>query len=353
MIVAGQHFSPHLLQRLEREGGGLSRRQLARLLCQWLNWKGPSGRWQEMSARKALAALQRSGHLHLPPPLALPHRVVPARTAVTTPQPPLHSSLDQLGLVTLEMVPPGRSAMGRAWRQLFEQEHYLGAGPLCGAQLRYLIASPHGYLGGLAFSAAARRLAPRDQWLGWSDVVRAEHLHRVVNQSRFLIRAHLQVPNLASHSLAQALQRLPADWQARYSYGPLLVETFVERARFAGVSYAAANWQAIGLTQGRGRQDTTHQGQRGQKIIWVKPLQPDFRAVLSAAPSRPRLARPAPVALPPLPPPLPVDWAENEFGAATLGDGRLRTRLLTLARDFYARPTASLTECCGGSWAKA
>jgi hypothetical protein len=157
---------------------------------------------------------------------------------------------------------------------------------------------------------------------------------------------------LASHSLTQALQRLPADWQARYGYGPVLVETFVERARFAGVSYAAANWQAIGLTQGRGRQDTTHQAQRGPKIIWVKPLQPDFRAVLSAAPSRPRLARPAPAALPPPSPPLPVDWAENEFGAVTLGDGRLRTRLLTLARDFYARPTASLTECCGGSWAK-
>lgn len=354
VIVAGQHFSPDLLQRLEREGVGLSRRQQARLLCQWLDWKGPSGRWQEMSARKALAALQRSGHLHLPPPLAPPPRrhVVPARTAVATPQPPWHCSLDQLGPVTLELVPPGGSTLGRTWRELFEQEHYLGAGPLCGAQLRYLIASPHGYLGGLAFSAAARRLAPRDQWLGWSDVARAENLHRVVNQSRFLIRAHLQVPNLASHSLTQVLQRLPADWQARYGYGPVLVETFVERARFAGVSYAAANWQAIGLTQGRGRQDTTHQAQRGQKIIWVKSLQPDFRAVLRAVPSRPRLARPAPAVLPPPPPPLPGDWAENEFGAVTLGDRRLRTRLLTLARDFYARPTASLAECCGGSWAK-
>jgi hypothetical protein len=192
----------------------------------------------------------------------------------------LHRSLDQLGPVTLELVPPGRSTQGRVWRELFEQEHYLGAGPLCGAQLRYLIASPHGYLGGLAFSAAAWRLAPRDQWLGWNDVARAENLHQVVNNSRFLIRAHVQVPGLASYSLAQVLRRLPADWQAGYGYGPVLVETFVQRARFAGVSYAAANWQALGLTQGRGRQDATHQTQRGQKIIWVKPLAPDFRAVL-------------------------------------------------------------------------
>ena len=81
---------------------------------------------------------------------------------------------------------------------------------------------------------------PRDQWLGWSDVARAENLHGVVNQRRFLIRAHLQVPNLASQSLTQVLQRLPAVGQARYGYGPVLVETFVERARFAEVSYAAA-----------------------------------------------------------------------------------------------------------------
>ncbi|MEI7937120.1 MAG: hypothetical protein WCK27_10545, partial [Verrucomicrobiota bacterium] len=120
-------------------------------------------RWQEMSARKALAALQRSGYLHLPPPSAPPpRRVAPAPPpTVATPQPPLHCSLTQLGPVTLELIPPGRSALGRAWRELFEQEHYLGAGPLCGAPLRYLIASPHGYLGGLAFSAAAWRFGTR------------------------------------------------------------------------------------------------------------------------------------------------------------------------------------------------
>ena len=354
MIVAGQHFAPHLLQHLEQEGAGLSRRQLARQLCQWLDWKGPAGRFQEMSARKALATLQHTGLLHLPPPTAPPppRRVVPARAAVASPQPPLHSSLDQLGPVGLVLVPPGRSTLGRAWREIFEQEHYLGAGPLCGAQLRYLIDSPHGYLGGLAFSAAAWRLAPRDQWIGWGDVVRAENLHRVVNQSRFLLRSHVQVPDLASHILAQVLERLPEDWQARYGYRPVLVETFVERGRFSGVSYAAANWQAIGLTQGRGRQDATHQAAAVRKLIWVRALQKDFRAVLCAQPSQPRLARPVPSPPVEQPPALPVDWAENEFGAVQLGDGRLRTRLLTLARDFYARPTATLTESCGGSWAK-
>jgi hypothetical protein len=354
VIVAGQHFSPPLLQRLEQEGASLSRRQLARQLCHWLDWKGPTGRFQEMSARKALATLQHTGHLHLPPPTAPPpsRRVVPARRLAATPDPPALRSLEELGPVELKLVPPGRSTLGRAWRELLEQEHYLGAGPLCGAQLRYLIDSAQGYLGGLAFSAAAWRLAPRDQWIGWHDVARSENLHRVVNNSRFLIRAKVHVPNLASHILSQALQRLPADWQARYGYRPVLVETFVELGRFAGISYGAANWQAIGLTQGRGRQDTTHQARRGRKIIWVKPLQPDFRAVLRTPPSQPRLARAAPALVLPPQGRLPVDWAENEFGAVPLGDGRLRTRLLILARDFYARPTATLPESCAGSWAK-
>jgi len=41
--------------------------------------------------------------------------------------------------------------------------HYLGKGPLCGAQIRYLVeSSRHGWVGALAFSAAQWRLKERD-----------------------------------------------------------------------------------------------------------------------------------------------------------------------------------------------
>lgn len=292
-----------------------------------------------MSARKALAALQRAGHLHLPPPAAPPprRRVPPAAPPVAPPV-PWHDGLAPLGPVTLVPVPSRHSPLSRTWRQLFEHHHYLGAGPLCGAQVRYLIASPAGYLGGLAFSAAAWRLAPRDRWIGWSERARQENLHVIVNNSRFLILPQVAWPDLASQVLTQALERLPADWQVRYGYRPVLVETFVQRGRGAGVSYGAAQWQCIGLTQGRGRQDTAHRAPAGRKIIWVRALQKDFRAVLRAEPAQPRHARAEPPAPPPPAPAEPVDWAENEFGAVALGDGRLRARLLTLARDFYARP---------------
>jgi hypothetical protein len=142
------------------------------------------------------------------------------------------------------------------------------------------------------------------------------------------------------------LARLGDDWQERYHYRPVLVETFVRRARFDGASYLAANWQSIALSSGRGRQDHAHQEDQGQKIYLVYPLQKDFRAVLQQLPERPRLAPlpPAPVAPPP---PAPADWAEEEFGRAPLGEARLTRRLCTLARDFYARPQAALPQACG------
>jgi hypothetical protein len=46
---------------------------------------------------------------------------------------------------------------------------------------------------------------------------------------------------------------LPADWERRYGYRPVLLETFVESERFAGTCYRAANWTCVGQTQGRGK----------------------------------------------------------------------------------------------------
>jgi len=247
------------------------------------------------------------------------------------------------------VVPVGhrRSPLAQEWNRLMRQFHYLGAGPLCGAQLRYLIRSSQGVVGALAFSAAACRLAGRDRWIGWNDTARREQLHRVVNNSRFLILPHVTVPNLASCALAKALDRLPEDWQARYGYRPVLVETFVERGRFNhGGCYGAANWQSIGITAGRGRQDAAHQTSVPPKILWVRPLEKNFRQVLCQVPEHPRLA-PLKVSPPPPLPPPPHDWAEAEFGQAPLRDQRLVERLCILSRDLYARPRAQLPEACG------
>ena len=154
-----------------------------------------------------------------------------------------------------------------------ERYHYLGSGPLCGAQLRYLIRSGKGqWLGGLAFSASAWRVKARDGWIGWSDRARKENLPKVVSNSRFLILPWVKVQNLASHVLGQAMGRLRADWQERYGFEAVLVETFVDRSRFLGTSYRAANWLYVGQTRGRGRQDREKTFPLSEKDVYVYKL---------------------------------------------------------------------------------
>jgi hypothetical protein len=344
--VAGRLVSTELLEELKQKAGTCSRRQLARQLCQRMDWRSPSGSLPLMAGRLALQELADQGHLPLPPARPRPPGIRRAEVlAEVTPEPALECSLAELGELEVVLVGKGGSALSRQWNELMRQ-HYLGPGPLCGAQLRYVVRSARGPVAALAFSAAARRLRGREQWLGWSEAARRENLHLVVNNSRFLILPHVRVPNLASHLLSRVLAGLGEDWQERYGYRPVLVETFVERARFQGACYRAANWQVIALTSGRGRQDSGHQASRGPKLYLVYPLQKDFRAVLQRLPERPRLA-PLPAPPAPLVPPPPSDWAEEEFGRAPLREARLRRRLCTLARDLYARPLAALPQACG------
>jgi hypothetical protein len=338
MRICGQEFSPAILQRIQQavdEKPALSRAALARQVCQWLDWRTLLGELKELSCRVALLKLHRRGLIELPP----------ARQAAVSPSQRLSAervrpaprvvdpSLPALQPVSLRRVEGAEDPASRCWNELMNQYHYLGAGPLCGAQLRYLIHSPaQGWLGGLAFSAAAWHLAARDEWIGWSEPARRAHLQEVIANSRFLILPHLRVPHLASHVLGLALRQVTRDWQERYGYKPLLVETFVQAERFTGACYRAANWLEVGETRGRGRQDRGHAGGQGVKRVFLYAL--DGQA-------RERLGGQAPT-----PPPPAADWAEEEFGAARLGDERLRERLLILARDFYARPQANLPQAC-------
>ena len=348
MIICGRDLSAELLQRLQQQAASLSLRALGRWLCDALGLVGPSGQPQVSVAVQMLRALVKQGILSRigRPAPSCSRAPRPARSEPAALKPAsFEGSLAELGPVELVRVPSRWSRDYRRWRGLLQTYHSLGAGPLCGHQLRYLIKSAHGYLGAAAFSAAARRVAGRDQWIGWGDLARRENLHLIVNQSRFLIVPSVNVPHLASHVLAQMTAQLAADWQAAYGYRPVLVESFVELSRYQGTCYQAANWQAIGLTAGRGRQDAAHEAALPRKVLLVYPLQKDFHPVLCREPERPRLApRPAPA---PPPPPAPATWQEEEFGGVALGDERLVRRLHTIAGDFFARPTMNIPQACG------
>jgi hypothetical protein len=346
MQVCGQEFNEASLSyigEIIRTRPDISRRALSLKICDWLNWKSPNGKAKEVSCRVALEKLARGGLVELPPAHRWGNGQIKRESSaeISSEPEPVKCSLQELGKVELVRIGNARSIYSRIWKGLLERYHYLGSGPLCGAQIRYLVKSERvGWIGGLAFSAAAWRLGARDCWIGWDERTRREKLSLVVCNSRFLIPPQVQVPNLASRILSLAVKRLPQDWEERYRITPLLLETFVETGRFTGSSYQAANWQYIGKTQGRGRQDRGRQRTREIKDIYVYPLQRNTRQELcrrtysDGVQSKKKVRSTI------------QDWPEEELGHARLGDQRLVRRLVGLLRDFYAQPQASIPQAC-------
>ncbi|MEK7753573.1 MAG: IS4 family transposase [Acidobacteriota bacterium] len=337
--IGGQTFSDQILAQIAETVGAepqISRRQLSLRVCTWLDWHNPAGKPREMSCRKALLAMHRRGVIRL---AEVPKRY-PFQQARRPEVPPIavvESTLAELGAV--EIIRVTTSLQSALWRGMMDAHHYLKSGPLCGAQLRYLVRSAHGWLGGLSYSACARRVESRDAWIGWPEEARRRNHIFVVNNSRFLIAPTVRVKNLASHVLARCGKRLAADWAAVYKYRPVLLETYVERGRFAGTCYRAANWVHVGTTRGRGRQGTG----ATVKDIYLMPLQAAWQARLCrGADGTVRVREEAPQRA-------PRDWIEAELGGADLGDRRLTARLLQMAGMFYAKPTANIPEACGSA----
>jgi len=298
------------------------------------------GRPKEMACRVALLKWAREGKIRMGPAGVFggrPQRRQPIPTVVEAEG--IECRLERLQPIELIRIHSAESKPAKTWNELMDRYHPLGKGPLCGAQLRYLVRGVNGEsLGGLAFSAAAWQLQARDQWIGWSAGARKQNLYRIAANSRFLIVPHVRVQHLASHVLGLALDRLQEDWKERYGYQLLLVETFVDSQRYRGTCYRAANWIEVGQTRGRGRQDVDHSQPSSVKRIFVYPLDAQARARLCAAEvqAEQRLEHQA----------VAQDWAEEEFGSVRLGHERLRQRTLTIARDFYARPQAQIPQAC-------
>lgn len=350
MLVCGQYFNSEVLSRIQttvEEDSSISRRALSRLVCEWLDWRGANGKLQDMSCRKALLKLQRKGLITLPD--TQKEYSFQQRSYRDCGELPdiaeVECSLAELGEVEVVPVSSRYSKSSRIWNGLMSEFHYLGSGPLCGAQIRYLIWSlTYGWLGGFAFSGATWRLKARDKWIGWSEAARRKNLNQVVCNSRFLILPMVRVPNLASHVLSLCSARLSEDWMDRYGYKPVLLETFVDPDRFYGTSYRASNWIWLGKTAGRKEAYPNGKVPDGKKDIYVYPLRRDWRSILCMEPVRALGSKTRPVN--------PSDWVEEEFGTVDLYDDRLKNRLFILASDFFNQPGVLVPQACNGSQAK-
>ena len=321
------------------------RMAVAQAVCEGLGLVDARGRLRTSSCMAALAALETEGAFRLPPEgpgkgVTRVPRMQSAPVAEPVGVPPRVDGVRGFGV---------RPVAGEAERLLLARMladgHPLGASQHAGRQLRYLIVSEHGPLGGFVFASPAPRLSARDAWIGWDAAGRSAGLDRVVGMSRFLIRDGVSCRNLASKALALCLRRLGGDFLARYGIRPLLAETFVGKG-YGGGSLCAAGWTYAGESAGRGRRAET--GERvPPKAVWLRPLASGWRRELGVAatgaapPPRPRTV---------LGPGDGLDrdsWAMNEFGGAAL-HGKLRDRLVASAAVQAAAPSKTFfTAACG------
>lgn len=352
MQICGQEFSDALIGQIaatvEAEPE-ISRRELSRRVCRWLDWRSPNDRLKDMSCRTALLKLHRRGVIQLPQPvgqdLFVPKTKAPAAPDVPAQIQELNCALRQLGDIQIVPIQSGDKTASRMWNTLMDRYHYLGSGPLCGAQKRYLISSSvYGWIGGLAFSAAAWRITPRDRWIGWTDQARLKNLPKVLCNSRFLIIP--RIPNLASYVLARSIERIRDDWGAQYGIDPVLIETYVPKNTYRGTCYRAANWRHIGVTQGRGRMDRTRDAHVPVKDIYVFPLAHNARRILCRGSDETGSVRAVKEIAEKKVQTKGRTWAADELGSADLGDHRLTKRLVTLTQDMYARPQANIPQAC-------
>ena len=259
----------------------LNRAQLSRRVCEMLNWRTSDGKLKDMSCRVAMLRMQAAGLIELPASRIRQRRrraQAPA-TALSDPQSPLTQPVHELPTLRLEIV-QATSANAKLWNEYMARYHELGFTPLSGSQMRYAVFAGDRWVALLSFGASAWKLASRDAFIGWSDAQRSANLQRVVNNARFLILPWVMSKGLASKALALAARRLPADWQQRYGYRPVLLETFVQTDRHKGTCYRAANWIHVGQTVGRGKKALTHEQTLPIKDVWLYPLRRDYGAQL-------------------------------------------------------------------------
>lgn len=255
------------------------RSQISWQLCRLWNWAGPNGALKEAACRALLLQLERRGLVVLPKRKGGgPGQL---RSALIRRQPVLPLAYAHNTIPTTHATIHWHSCGGSdtaIYKDLLNTYHYLGYRREVGHNMRYLARMDEHPVACLGWAAAAQKVACRDRFIGWDGAARPRNLHLVANNTRFLVIP--RVPHLASRLLAGNTRRLAADWQARYGYTPVLLETFVDTTRFKGTCYKAANWIFAGLTQGRGKYDRHTRRPETVKAVFLYPLRPDFREVL-------------------------------------------------------------------------
>jgi len=287
MVVQGRELSTEdirLIQGLLAGHRDWCRSQLSQELCRLWDWRNAQGRIKDMAARTLLLKLERGGLIRLPERRRPSPNGLRNRNAafVDHASAPICGALCDLRPLAVNVVEPGSEEL-QLFNCLLGRYHYLGHRNTVGENIRYLVRDRAGRPVGCAlFGSAAWKCAARDGWIGWDRATREKNLGLLTNNTRFLVLPWVSVPHLASHLLAVLARRVRADWQIKYGHPIHALETFVDRERFRGTCYQAANWVRLGSTQGRTRNDRERCIRASVKDVYLYPLTKNFRRELCA-----------------------------------------------------------------------
>lgn len=267
-----------LIVELRRTYSTLNYTEFVGTVCEVLGWLAASGKPKMEACGKFLEKLEETGAVTLPPKKRCKGAYTRNRYSrplwgpQTEPGDSIEGELGDIGSIRVE--PVTKRASIKLWNEYVDRYHTLGYKKPFGCPMRYFIESDHGKLGCFLIAGAAKSIGIRDRWIGWGDAVRLQNLGWVANNSRFVIFPWVNVRNLASHALGQLLRRMSDDWQRKWSFRPLLVETFVDPEHYRGSCYRGAGWKLLGSTTGEGLARQGRIYSTSPKLIFVKAVPP-------------------------------------------------------------------------------
>ena len=272
-----------IIKKILIENQGKSRRIQSKKICETIDWRQANGILKDRACREAMLRLNAKGLIECPP-IRLKRRNKKGSNARKN---------------KVEFIEPTAIKKGKAgdyqeikfalvrgtekeglWDNLVEKYHYLGYQVLVGHYLKYLIYLDNEICGCIGFSDGVLHLKLRDAFIEWDKSMREKNLHKIINNSRYLILPWIQVKYLSSKILSMITRKVKIDWNEYYGYAPVLCETFVDKSRFAGTSYKAANWQYLGETKGQGRSGMKYYYHGIKKDVYIIPLMKNWRKQL-------------------------------------------------------------------------
>ncbi|MDP2749460.1 MAG: DUF4338 domain-containing protein [Nanoarchaeota archaeon] len=272
----------NFIRQLIANNPAWGRTQLSRELCKLWNWQAHNGQLKDMACRTLLLKLNKLNLISLPKKLIASgskktKRIIPFIPHDTS---IIEGNLNSLGTIRIENIQDKKALP--LFNCLLSKYHYLGYSGSVGENMKYIVFDQiHRPLACLLFGSAAWKIAPRDSFIGWNSLTQKQNLFLITNNMRFLILPWVLVPNLASFILSKIASRISTDWTNKYNHPISLLETFVDRSRFFGTCYKAANWLLVGQSKGRSRNDTFNSIRVPVKDIYLFPLSKNFKEVLN------------------------------------------------------------------------